>query len=182
MADFDFEGLIGLIIVVPIILIFLGAMIPLFQNIDGRQDEINNLNSQITQLKSEIASKEVSISEFQSKLQSMDATVGEKENMIANLSGEIERRNQEINNLTEQLKYYDEKEYLQDINNNYYTISTYFEHIENQFFPIKLSISLLSITLLGLVFKVFHVHKFIINSYKKITHKETHNTKIEVKK
>ncbi|HIJ02660.1 TPA: hypothetical protein HA363_08460 [Candidatus Woesearchaeota archaeon] len=182
MADFDFEGLIGLIIVVPIILIFLGAMIPLFQNIDGRQDDINKLNNQIGQLKSDINSKEVSISELQSKLQSMDATVGEKDNMIANLSGQIEKKNQEIQNLTEQLKYYAEKEYLQDINNNYYTISNYFEFIQNQFFPIKVSISLLSITLLGLVLKVFHVHKFIINSYKKIMHKETHNTKIEVKK
>ena len=119
MAEFDFEGLIGLIIVVPIILIFLGAMIPLFQNIDGRQDDINNLNNQISQLNSDVASKDVSISELQSRLQSMDATVGEKENMIANLSGQIEKKNQEINNLTEQIKYYDEKEYLQDINNNY---------------------------------------------------------------
>jgi Tfp pilus assembly protein PilO len=68
MADFDFEGLIGLIITIPILLVFLVVVLSAFQNIGGKQDEINALNNQISDLKFDISSKEIKLSEFRAKI------------------------------------------------------------------------------------------------------------------
>ncbi|MEK6888811.1 MAG: hypothetical protein AABW80_01755 [Nanoarchaeota archaeon] len=172
----DFEKIIASIFAIFFLIIFFSAMIPIFSSLNGgneKQAEIDKLNTKASELNGIINLKEVRISELEGIILSANKTLSEKENIIANLTGQLTEKDFVIENLTEQLKYYGEKQYLQDINNNYYNISNYFEKIENQFFPIKISISLISITLFALIIKVFGLGRWIKEVYNRFRKKES---------
>ena len=178
----DVEKVIASVFALFFLIIFLTAIIPLFSSIGGgndKQAEIDKLNSKISEQNSVINSKDVKISELEGIVSSANKTLSEKENLISNLTGQLTEKDFIITNLTEQLKYYGEKEYLQEINNNYYSISNFFEKIENQFFPIKVSISLISITLFAMIFKVFGLGKWFRKIYEKVRKKENKIEKLE---
>jgi len=154
----DIGKIIGGIIAIFFMIVFFTAMIPIFQSLSGQDDkqtEINQLNTKIVGLEQEIANKNIEISELRSLLESLDSTIGEKDGIISNLSGQLTDKENQINLLSEELSNYKEKEYLPTINNNYYNILNYVERIENKFYTINLAIGLISLTLTGIVIKLF---------------------------
>ena len=154
----EIQTIIGGIISIFILIVFIYAMVPVFQSITGADDkqaEINKLINENTALKQELSNKEVETSQLKSFLNSLNSTIGEKDNIISNLTGQITENENEIDELSQELKGYKEKEYLPTINNNYYNILNYVERIENKFYTINLAIGLISITLLGIVIKMF---------------------------
>ena len=88
-------------------------------------------------------------------LGSLNSTIGEKDTIFSNLTGQITEKEKEIQDLSQELESYKEKEYLPTINNNYYSILNYVERIENKFYTINLAIGLISLTLFGMVIKMF---------------------------
>lgn len=171
----DIGKIIGGIFAILIFIVFLSALIPIFNSLNGNDDkqkEIDSLKNQISSLNQEIVNREVKISELQSNLDSIDKTLNEKDLMISNLTGQINEKDRAIQNLTDELSYLNEKEYLHDINNNYYAISNYFEKIENKFFPIEISISLISITLFAVILKEFGLWTLIIKFFRKKRNKD----------
>lgn len=154
----EIQAIIGGILSLFFVIIFISAIIPVFKSITGQDDlqnEINNLNNQNAQLRQEIDNKNIKVSQLRSLLESLNSTIEEKDDLIFNLSGQLTEKEKQIENLTNELKGYQEKEYLPLINNNYYNILNYVEKIENRFYIVNLSIGLISITLLGIVIKLF---------------------------
>ena len=154
----DIEKIIGGIFAILFLIIFFSAMIPVFQSLTGaddKQTEINKLTNENIALKQDIANNEVEISQLRSLLESLNSTIEEKDALLSNLSGQLTEKEKEIQDLAKELENYKEKEYLPTINNNYYNILNYIERIENKFYTINLAISLISLTLLGVVVKMF---------------------------
>ena len=170
----DIGKIIGSIIAIFFMIIFFTAMIPIFQSLSGQDDkqaEINELNSKVVGLEQEIANKNIKISELRSLLDSLDSTIGEKDAIISNLSGQLTDKENQILELSQELKNYREKEYLPTINNNYYNILNYVERIENKFYTINLAIGLISLTLTGIVIKLFGLDVTIKLFFKKFKRK-----------
>jgi len=154
----DIGKIIGGIMAIFFMIIFFTAMIPLFQSLsgqDGKQAEINELNNKIIGLEQEIANKNIEISKLRGLLDSLNSTIGEKDAIISNLSGQLTEKENQFNLLSRELENYREKEYLPTINNNYYNILNHVERIENKFYTINLAIGLISLTLTGIVIKLF---------------------------
>lgn len=180
MRNNDFQGIIGVIIAIFFLIIFVSTMIPIFGSINGcdsKQKEINDLNGKIVELNQLSASKDIKISELQAIVTSNNKTLSEQDKEISNLTGRLKERELIIANLTNQLNYFTEKKYLQEISNNYYNISNYFERIENKFFPIEVSISLISITILGLIIKEFALLTWFKSLWKRFKNKENQDAK-----
>jgi SMC interacting uncharacterized protein involved in chromosome segregation len=178
----NIEGIIGAVLSFVFLIIFLSALIPMFNSLNGcedKQTEIETLNNKINELNQLLDGKEVEISELNSTIDSIGDSLGEKDELISNLTGQLKEKEQIIKNLNEELSYFQEKKYLQEINNNYFTISNYFERIENKFFPISISISLISITLFALILKEFAVISFFkrLIARKKQKEETKHETK-----
>lgn len=174
----DIEKIIGGIIAVFFIIIFFSAMIPVFQSLTGqneKQDEINKLNAKITSLEQELASKNVEISQLQGLLGSLNSTIGERDTIISNLTGQLTEKENKIIELSQELEGYREKEYLPMINNNYYNILNYVERIENKFYTINLAIGLISLTLTGIVIKLFGLDVALKLFFKKFKRKDKQN-------
>lgn len=154
----EIQAIIGGIISILFLIVFLSAMIPVFQSLTGadqKQAEINKLTDENTVLKQQLANREVELSQLRGFLESLNSTIEEKDNIIANLRGKITEKERQIKDLREELTSYQEREYLPTINNNYYNILNYVERIENKFYTINLAIGLISLTLFGMVIKMF---------------------------
>lgn len=154
----EVQAIIGSIISIFFIIIFLSAMIPVFQSLTGaddKQTEINKLTEENNLLKQQLSNKEVEVSQLRGLLESLNSTIGDKDSIIYNLTGQITEKEKEIQELSQELEGYKEKEYLPTINNNYYSILNYVERIENKFYTINLAIGLISLTLFGMVIKMF---------------------------
>ena len=157
-GQIEIQTIIGSIISIFFLIIFISAMIPVFQSLTGADDkqaEINKLTNENNALKQQVADKEVEISQLRALLESLNSTIGEKDTIISNLTGQITEKEKEIEDLSRELEGYKEKEYLPTINNNYYNILNYVERIENKFYTINLAIGLISLTLFGMVIKMF---------------------------
>ncbi|MBU0459663.1 MAG: hypothetical protein KKH52_05015 [Nanoarchaeota archaeon] len=154
----EIQAVIGGIISILIIIVFISAMIPVFQSLTGadqKQAEINKLVNENTALKQELSIMDVKVSQLNAFLDSLNSTIGEKDTIISNITGQLTEKEKEMSDLSKELESYKEKEYLPSINNNYYNILNYVERIENKFYTINLAISLISLTLLGIVVKIF---------------------------
>lgn len=154
----DIQAIIGGIISIFFLIVFLSAMIPVFQSLTGadqKQAEIKELKDENSALNQQIDNMQVELSQLRGFLDSLNSTIEEKDNKIANLSGQISEKEKQIKELQEELSSYQEKEYLPSINNNYYNILNYVERIENKFYTINLAIGLISLTLFGMVIKMF---------------------------
>jgi septal ring factor EnvC (AmiA/AmiB activator) len=176
----EIQAIIGGIISIFFIIIFLSAMIPVFQSITGaddKQTEINKLNTKISEFEQIINNKEVEISQLRGILESLNSTIEEKDNIISNLSGQLTEKENQIQNLSNELNNFKEREYLPTINNNYYSILNYVERIENKFYTINLAIGLISLTLFGMVIKMFGLDVTIKLLWRKIKKKKTNNHK-----
>jgi len=168
----DIEKIIASVFSLFFIIIFFSALIPLFNSLGNtHQNEINNLNNQISTLNQKLSEKEIQISQLQSIINSVNNTITQKDQTISNLTGQLKQKKMVIKNLTNELSYLQEKRYLQEINNNYYNISNQFQKIENQFFPISISISLISVTLIALIIKEFTLIQFFKRLLKKLFRK-----------
>ena len=168
----DIEGIIGTILGFFVLIIVLGAMIPVFNSLtgsDNKQREVDSLNQKIAQLNAELEIKNSEIAGLKSIILATNKTLTEKDNLISNLTITIQEKDLIIENLKNELEYFEEKGYIQDIHNNYYNISNYFEKIEKQFFPIHLSISLISITLFAIILKEFAVISFLKRVRKRLS-------------
>jgi septal ring factor EnvC (AmiA/AmiB activator) len=169
----DINSIIGGIFALFFLIIFFSAMIPVFHTLTGqdeKQGEINNLNEKIINLEQEINNKSIEISELNSLLNSFNSTIGEKDNLLSNLSGQLTEKEKQIEELSTELEKYKEKEYLPIINNNYYNILNYVEKIENKFYTINLTIGLISLTIVGIVIKLFGLDitiKLFLSKFKK---------------
>ena len=176
----EVKAIIGGVISIFILLIFISAMIPVFQSLTGadeKQAEINKLTNENTALKQELSNKEVEISQLRALLGSLNSTIGEKDTIFSNLTGQITEKEKEIQDLSQELESYKEKEYLPTINNNYYSILNYVERIENKFYTINLAIGLISLTLFGMVIKMFGLDVTIKLLWKKLRKKKTEEDK-----
>ena len=176
----EIQAIIGGIVAILFLIIFISAMIPVFQSLTGadeKQAEINKLTNENTALKQQLANKEVEISQLRALLESFNSTIGEKDTLIANLTGQITEKEKEIQDLSQELGSYREKEYLPTINNNYYNILNYVERIENKFYTINLAIGLISLTLFGMVIKMFGLDVTIKLLWKKLRKKKTEEDK-----
>jgi len=176
-AQAEIQTVIGGIISIFFLIIFITAMIPVFQSLTGtdqKQAEINKLTDENTALKQQLANKEVELSQLRGFLESLNSTIEEKDGIIANLTGQITEKEKQINDLQEELKSYQEREYLPAINNNYYNILNYVERIENKFYTINLAIGLISLTLFGMVIKMFGLDVSIKILWRKLRKKEKH--------
>lgn len=171
----EIQAIIGGIISIFFIIIFLSAMIPVFQSLTGADDkqaEITKLNNRISELEQTISSKQIEISQLKGILESLNSTIEEKDNIISNLSGKLTEKENQIQNLSNELNNFKEREYLPTINNNYYSILNYVERIENKFYTINLAIGLISLTLFGLVIKIFRLDVTIKLLWRKIKKKK----------
>ncbi len=176
----EIQAIIGGIIAVFFLIIFISAIIPVFQSLTGtdeKQAEINKLLNENAVIKQQLADKEVEISQLRALLESLNSTIGEKEAIISNLTGQITEKEKEIQDLSQELEGYKEKEYLPTINNNYYNILNYVERIENKFYTINLAISLISLTLFGMVIKMFGLDIAIKLLWKRLRKKKTEGLK-----
>jgi len=176
----EIQTIIGSIISIFFLIVFISAMIPVFQSITGadeKQAEINKLTTENTALKQQLANKEVELSQLRAILESLNSTIGEKDTIISNLTGQITEKEKQIQDLSQELAGYKEKEYLPTINNNYYSILNYVERIENKFYTINLAISLISLTLFGMVIKMFGLDVTIKLLWKKLRKKKTEEPK-----
>ena len=176
----EIQAIIGGIVAIFFLIIFFSAMIPVFQSLTGADDkqaEISRLTNENTALKQELSNKEVEISKLRALLESLNSTIGEKDTLISNLTGQITEKEKEIQDLSQELEGYKEKEYLPTINNNYYNILNYVERIENKFYTINLAISLISLTLFGMVIKMFGLDVIIKLLWKKLRRKKTEEDK-----
>ena len=182
MGDGDIQGIIGAVLAILFLVVFVSAMIPVFNSLNGctdKQNEIDKLNKQNSDLNQLISSKDIEISGLKAVIDSTNKTLTEKESIISNLTGQLTEKDIVIANLTTQLSYYQEKKYLQEISNNYYNISNYFEKIENKFFPIEVSISLISITLFAIILKEFAVLSWLKRKFwKKESKKDENENKV----
>jgi len=172
----EIQTIIGVIISLFILIVFIYAIIPLFQSITGaeqKQAEINKLANENNALRQALNNKDIEISRLNSLLTSLNTTISEKDNLISNLSGQITDKEKEIQDLKKELDEYKEKTYLPTINNNYYNILNYVERIENRFYTINLAISLMSIPLLGIVIKIFGLDVAIKSWWNKRKKKES---------
>lgn len=152
------QEIIGGFVALLFLILFISAMIPLFQSLTGADDkqiEINKLNVDNTAVKQQLADKEIEISRLQALLDSLNSSIGEKDRYISNLTGQIKEKEKNIQDLSQELMGYKEKDYLPSITNNYYNILTTIEKIENKFYTINLAIGLISLTLFGMVIKIF---------------------------
>ena len=177
----EIQAIIGGIVAILFLIIFITAMTPVFQSLmgaDQKQAEINKLTTENTALKQQIANNEVELSQLRGLLESLNSTIGEKDTIISNLTGQITEKEKEIQELSQELKGYKEKEYLPTINNNYYSILNYVERIENKFYTINLAISLISLTLFGMVIKMFGLDVTIKLLWKKLRKKEENKNEI----
>ena len=171
----EIQTIIGGIFAIFFLIIFVSAMIPVFQSLTGadqKQAEISRLTDENTALKQQLANKEVEISQLQAVLESLNSTLGEKDTIISNLTGQITEKEKEIQDLSQELANYKEREYLPTINNNYYSILNYVERIENKFYTINLAIGLISLTLFGMVIKIFGLDTTIKIFWRKIRKKK----------
>ena len=171
----EIQAIIGGIVAIFFLIIFFSAMIPVFQSLTGADDkqaEISRLTNENTAFKQELSNKEVEISQLRALLASLNSTIGEKDTLISNLTGQITEKEKEIQDLSQELEGYKEREYLPTINNNYYSILNYVERIENKFYTINLAISLMSMTLFGMVIKMFGLDVTIKLMWRKIRRKE----------
>lgn len=176
----EIQAIIGGIISIFFLIVFFSAMIPVFQSLTGaddKQTEINRLTNDNTALKQQLANKEVEISQLRALLESLNSTIGEKDTLISNLTGQITEKDKEIQDLSQELEGYKEKEYLPSINNNYYNILNYVERIENKFYTINLAIGLISLTLFGMVIKMFGLDVTIKLLWRQIRRKKTEEDK-----
>ena len=177
----DIVKIIGAIISLLFLIVFIGAMIPVFSSITGqdqKQNEINELNAKIANLEQEKANKEIEILQYRAILESLNSTLGEKDNTISNLTGQIAEKDNQIANLSNELSSYKEKEYLPTINNNYYNILNYIDKIENKFYTINLALGLISLTLTGIAIKLFGLDvtlKLFFNKIRKRKEKTSSN-------
>lgn len=175
----EIQAIIGGIISIFFLIIFMSAMIPVFQSSTGandKQTEINKLNTKISELEQTINNKQIEISQLKGILESLNSTLEEKDNIISNLSGQLTEKENQIQNLSNELSNFKEREYLPTINNNYYNILNYIEKIENKFYTINLAIGLISLTLFGMVIKMFGLDVTIKLLLKKIRKKKVkHN-------
>jgi septal ring factor EnvC (AmiA/AmiB activator) len=175
----EIQTIIGGIISILFLVIFLSAMIPVFQSLTGadqKQAEINELTNENNALKQQLANKEVELSQLKGFLESLNSTIEEKDNIIANLTGQITEKEKQIQDLQDELKSYQERKYLPTINNNYYNILNYVERIENRFYTINLAIGLISLTLFGMVIKMFGLDVTIKLLLRKLRKKEKHKS------
>lgn len=173
-AQSNIEGIIGSIFAIVFLILFVSAMIPVFNSLNGnneKQQEIDKLNSQIGVLNQELSNKDSQIVGLQATIDSFNGTLNEKDKLISNLSSQILEDNITIQNLSYELSYLKDRAYLQEINNNYYNISNYFEKIEKKFFPIEISISLISVTILGLIIKEFALIAWFKSLYSRVRDK-----------
>ena len=171
----EIQAIIGGIVAIFFLIIFFSAMIPVFQSLTGADDkqaEISRLTNENTALKQELSNKEVEISQLRALLESLNSTIGEKDILISNLTGQITEKKKEIQDLSQELEGYKEKEYLPTINNNYYNILNHVERIENKFYTINLAIGLISLTLFGMVIKMFGLDVTLKLFWKKIRKKK----------
>ena len=171
----EIQAIIGGIISILFLVVFLSAMIPVFQSLTGadqKQAEINKLTDENVALKQQLANREVELSQLRGFLESLNSTIEEKDNIIANLTGQITEKEKQIEDLREELTSYQERKYLPTINNNYYNILNYVERIENKFYTINLAIGLISLTLFGMVIKMFGLDITIKLLWKKLRKKE----------
>jgi len=171
----DIEKIIGSIFALFFLIIFLSAMIPVFNSLTGQEDkqtEINKLSNRITELEQELVNKNVEISQLSSLLESLNSTIEEKDILLSNLTGQLTEKEKEVQDLSKELGNYKEKEYLPTINNNYYNILNYIEKIENKFYTINLAISLISLTLAGIMIKLFGLDVTIKLFFKKFKRKK----------
>ena len=176
----EIQTIIGSIISIFFLIVFILAMIHVFQSITGadkKQAEINKLTAENTELKQQLANKEVELSQLRAILESLNSTIGEKDSLISNLTGQITEKEKEIQDLSKELSDYKEREYLPTINNNYYNILNYVERIENKFYTINLAIGLISLTLFGMVIKMFGLDVTIKLLWRKIKKKKTGESK-----
>ena len=174
----EIQAIIGGIISIFFIIIFLSAMIPVFQSLTGadeKQAEISKLNSRISELQQTLNNKEVELSQLRAFLNSLNSTIEEKDNIISNLTGQLAENENEIQNLSNELKNFKEREYLPTINNNYFNILNYVERIENKFYTINLAIGLISLTLFGMVIKMFGLDVTIKLLWRKIRKKKVNH-------
>ncbi len=175
----DIVKIIGAIISLLFLLVFIGAMIPVFSSITGqdqKQNEINELNAKIASLEQEKANKEIELAQSRAILESLNSTIGEKDHLISNLTGQIAEKDNQIANLSSELSLYKEKEYLPTINNNYYNILNYIDKIENKFYTVNLAIGLISLTLTGIAIKLFGLDVTIKLLWRRIRGKNQHET------
>jgi hypothetical protein len=163
------KAIVGLILIIGIVIPMCSIIPNIINPKDSKQQEIDDLKSQIVLLQQENVNKDIKINELTTILSSINNSMSEKDEIISNLSGVIAQKDATINNLINELSFYKEKEYLTQINNNFYNISNYFERIENKFFPIEISLSLISITLLTIIIKIFSLHIFIRKLWIKLT-------------
>ena len=171
----EIQAIIGGIFAIFFLIIFFSAMIPVFQSLTGadqKQTEINKLTGENTALKQQVANNEVELSQLRALLESLNSTIGEKDKVISNLTGQITEKENQIQNLSNELQNFKEREYLPTITNNYYNILNYVERIENKFYTINLAISLISLTLFGMVIKMFELNITITLLWKKLRKKK----------
>jgi len=176
----EVQAIIGGIVAIFFLIVFISAMIPVFQSLTGadeKQAEINKLTNDNIALKQQIANKEVEISKLRALLESLNSTIEEKDTIISNLTGQITEKEKEIQDLSQELKGYKERVYLPTINNNYYNILNYVERIENKFYTINLAIGLISLTLFGMVIKMFGLDVTIELLWRKLRKKKTEESK-----
>ncbi|MBN2422462.1 hypothetical protein JXB41_04505 [Candidatus Woesearchaeota archaeon] len=171
----DIDSIIGGIFSILLLIIFISAIIPVFQSLTGGEDkqaEINKLSEENNELKQQLMNKEVEISQLRALLESLNSTIDDKDNIISNLTGQINEIEKKKQNLIKELEGYNERDYLPTINNNYYNILNYVERIENKFYTINLAIGLVSITLFGMVIKMFGLDVTIKLLWSKIRKKK----------
>jgi hypothetical protein len=177
----DIEGIIGTILFVIVFLIAISGIFSVINTTDSRINEINRLKKENDALRTNNLELQKIIAQKDSVILAMDNSIGEKEKTISDLTGNLSDTNQEILRLLDELSYYSEKKYMSEINNNYYNILNNISYIENKFYYINIYLTLLSITLLALIGKMFGIKKLVIKIYKKIVPKEK-KTEIKVEK
>ena len=155
-GQIDLEELIKLIILLPVIFVLFSVLfhtVNQFQNIGCEKyiNEINNLRSEIRQLKAQLNEKDYEITKLNSLLSPLNKSLDEKDKLIANLTAELNKTKRENEILKKEINYYEEKKYITEIHNYFMNVSNQLTRIENRFLMIEFSIGLLSFSLLTFI-------------------------------
>ena len=151
--DFDIEGIIALILFLVLVVPILLVIVSQIQNIGCEKyiNEINNLKSEIQQLKAQLEEKDSEIIRLNSLLSSLNKSLSEKDKLIVNLTAELNKTRKENEILKKEINYYEERKYVTEIHNYFLNVSNQLTKIQNRFFMVELSIGLLSFSLLTFI-------------------------------
>ena len=142
-AQINLEKIIEGIIALIIFSIFLPILVHLASlaqqaGCEKYINEINNLKSELQQLKAQLEEKDSEIIRLYSLLSSLNKSLSEKDRLIANLTTELNKTRKENEILKKKINYYEERKYVTEIHNYFLNISNQLTKIQNQFFMVEL--------------------------------------------